>query len=69
MCGVKSYNKCSKCNLLALAQAHNHLRVFLLPYQAQKFAVRVCQVTTGVETTQTVLSQFKYFFCSQLRIE
>ena len=37
---------------------------------AHKFAARVCQVTTVVmETTQLVLSQFKTFYRSQLRIE
>jgi len=50
VCGVKSYNKCSKCSLSALTQAHNN--VLLLVYcpvdtlrcskSAKKFAVQVC---------------------------
>ena len=37
---------------------------------AKKFSVRVCPITTVVmETTQLVLSQFKNFYHSQLRIE
>jgi len=35
----------------------------------RKYAVPVCQVTTvAIETTQLVLSQFKYFYSSKLRI-
>ena len=72
MCSVKSYNKCSKCSLSALTQAHNCFAIRLIIAQsiglircsksAQKFDVRVCQIATVVmETAQPVLSQFKNF--------
>jgi len=31
MCGVKSYNKCSKCSLSALTKARNRFLTRLLP--------------------------------------
>jgi len=69
MCDVKSYNKCSKSSLSALTQDHNCFPARLLPCQysksAQKFAVRVRQVTTvAMATTQLVLRLFKNFSIS-----
>jgi len=32
-CGVKSYNKCSKCSHLASIQVHNRFATSLLPCQ------------------------------------
>ena len=71
VCGVKSYNKCSKCSLSALTQAHNCFATRLLPCRyitlfqvSQEIRCSgVCQVATVVvETTQLVLSQFKNFY-------
>jgi len=75
VCDVKSYNKCSKSSLSASTQAHNNL-FFPLVYcplsitrcskSAQKFALRVCQVTTvAMATTQLVLNQFRNFLSCQ----
>jgi len=72
-CAVsKVTTKCSKCSLSALTQVHNQfcysfiaLSIIRCSKSAEKFAVRVCQVTTVVMLiTQLVLSQFKNFIVS-----
>jgi len=75
ICSVKSYNKCSKCSLSALTQAHDILLFVYCPVDNTLFEVSppktrclgVCQVAAvAMETTQLVLSQFKSFYPSQL---
>jgi len=73
MCGVKSYNKCSKCSLLALTQAHNRLATVLLVYclvdntlfevspEIRCSGVKVARYTVVLKTTQLILSQLKNF--------
>ena len=70
---IESYNKCLKCSLSALTQAHNRFTTRLLPCRDTLFEVspeircselQVCQVarpTVVMATAQLVLSQLKNF--------
>ena len=68
------YEKCSKCDLLALTQVHSRFASHLLPCWWYIVQIQprspLCQVTTVVmETMQLVLSQFENLYRSQLRTE